>query len=157
MLHEVGESKFIRPLFHYKWCPSPKFGNVWGKCLSFEKLNQENCSFLPCYTYKYIFLIKITFMPRLGWGLSSSISTIVITTAMFRGDTNKKQVLMFIVESIRDILPSLYSNESQLFAHVALWEFVGMLVKQNGVSCSYRIVHLFGRMGVDSINNTRAI
>ena len=54
---------------------------------------------------------------------------------MFSGDTNKKQISSFIIESIREFLPEMYNkNENELFAHVALWEFVGMLLKQNGVS-----------------------
>ena len=52
-----------------------------------------------------------------------------------RGDTNKKQITNFIVETIREYLPQRYGDDKhQLFAQVALWEFVGLLVKQNGVS-----------------------
>lgn len=52
---------------------------------------------------------------------------------LLRGDTNKKQINNFIVETIRVHLPKLYGdNKHVLFAHIALWEFVGLLVKQNG-------------------------
>ena len=39
------------------------------------------------------------------------------------------------METIEVHLPQRYGTDKhQLFAHIALWEFVGMLVKQNGVS-----------------------
>ncbi|XP_057289952.1 uncharacterized protein LOC130612627 isoform X2 [Hydractinia symbiolongicarpus] len=51
---------------------------------------------------------------------------------LVRGESNKKSVKNFITETINVYLPKLYSDPKELFAHVALWEFVNLLIKQNG-------------------------
>ncbi|XP_012566805.2 uncharacterized protein LOC100197480 isoform X1 [Hydra vulgaris] len=51
---------------------------------------------------------------------------------LLRGDTNKKYILRLVLSTVQEVLPTVYENENELVAQTALWEFVGLLVKQNG-------------------------
>ena len=50
----------------------------------------------------------------------------------FRGESSKKQILNFIGDTVNNILPQNF-NGNEYIAQRALWEFVAMLVRQNGV------------------------